>query len=260
MNICGAPEVTEITVIKVLQGLSSNCEVRVKAMIACLFISVGGASCIKIFHGYRPAFVGCCSVVVVVVQSGVFCLMLKLLSLSLFLSLSLSLSLSFVVSVRSFCFQSLSPSPSTSSCSSSFLLFPPCVFLFFFQCLCMCHLCAMSIKVFFSVGTFETQTHCFAENCTCSDVGPEARQQNYNCLTSYRDDLEKEPWMKVANRANFRPNGQETTGDGREERKTCEDEEGACIELESLDSLLVSIGNFRLEKTGIIGWYEISGL
>ena len=47
---------------------------------------------------------------------------------------------------------------------------------------------------------------------------------------------------------------------GREERKTCGDEEGACIELESLDSLLVSIGNFRLEKTGIIGRYEISGL
>ena len=58
MNVCGAPEVTEITVIKVLQGLSSNCEVRVKAMIACLFISVGGASCVKLFHGYRPAFVG----------------------------------------------------------------------------------------------------------------------------------------------------------------------------------------------------------
>ena len=29
MNICGAPEVTEITVIKVLQGLSSNCDVVV---------------------------------------------------------------------------------------------------------------------------------------------------------------------------------------------------------------------------------------
>ena len=47
---------------------------------------------------------------------------------------------------------------------------------------------------------------------------------------------------------------------GREERKTYGDEEGACIELESLDTVLVSIGNCRLEKTGIIGWYEISGL
>ena len=67
-------------------------------------------------------------------------------------------------------------------------------------------------------GIFETQTHCFAENCTCSDVGPEARQQNYNCFTSYRDDLENEPLMKVANRANFRPMDKKRQEMGREER------------------------------------------
>ena len=66
---------------------------------------------------------------------------------------SFSLSLSFVVSVRSFCFQSLSPSTSTSSCSSSsLLLFTSLCVSLFFQCLCMCHLCAMSIKLFFSAN------------------------------------------------------------------------------------------------------------
>ena len=41
---------------------------------------------------------------------------------------------------------------------------------------------------------------------------------------------------------------------GREERKTCGDEEGACIELESLDSVLgsVIVGWNRLV---VIGWY-----
>ena len=62
------------------------------------------------------------------------------------------MSLSFVVSVRSFCFQSLSPPTSTSSgSSSSFLLFTSLCISLCFQCLCMCHLCAMSIKLFFPV-------------------------------------------------------------------------------------------------------------
>ena len=83
--------------------------------------------------------------------------MLKLLSLSLSLSLSVSLSISFVVSVRSFCFQSLSPPTSTSSGSSSpFLLFTSLCISLCFQCLCMCHLCAMSIKLFFSVVVVES--------------------------------------------------------------------------------------------------------
>ena len=75
-----------------------------------------------------------------------------------------------------------------------------------------------------------------------------ARQQNYNCLTSYRDDLENEPWMKVANRVNFCPMDKKQQEMGREERKTCGDEEGACIELESLGSVLVSIGNCRCKR------------
>ena len=78
-------------------------------------------------------------------------------------------------------------------------------------------------------------------------MGPEARQENYNCFTGCRDDLENEHWMKVANRANFRPMDKKRQEMEREERKTCRDEEGACIELESVDLVLVSIGNYRLE-------------
>ena len=68
-----------------------------------------------------------------------------------------------------------------------------------------------------------------------------------NCFTSYRDDLENEPLMEVANRANCCPMDKKRQEMGREERKTCGDEEGACIGLASLDSVLVSIGNCRLE-------------
>ena len=85
-----------------------------------------------------------------------------------FFSHSLSLSLSFVVSVRSFCFQSLSPPTYTSTSSgssSSFLLFTSLCISLCFHCLCMCHLCAMSIKLFFPEETD-------------SSPDPEERQQH----------------------------------------------------------------------------------
>ena len=79
-------------------------------------------------------------------------------------------------------------------------------------------------------------------------MGPKALPHIYNCFTSYRDDLENEPsGMEVANRANCCPMDKKRQGMGKEERKMGGEEEGACIELESLDSVLVSIRNCRLE-------------